>query len=130
MEALAHLVVMLCRLQTMLQAAVCDGQAFDPFAFEEDALSPSKIDVGGREIVEALVISGVIISLDESRDLPFEISRQIIMLQQDSVLERLMPALDFALRHRMIRRTASVPHVLAFEPFSQLAGDIARPVVR
>ena len=129
-EALDHLWFRLRGAQLMLQATAGDGLAFDPFAFEEDALGPSKIDVGGREIVEALVISGVIISLDESRDLPFEISRQIIMLQQDSVLERLMPALDFALRHRMIRRTASVPHVLAFEPFSQLAGDIARPVVR
>ena len=59
--------------------AVGDGLAFDPFAFDEDALGPSKIDVGGREIVEALVISGVIVSLDESRDLPFEISRQGIV---------------------------------------------------
>jgi hypothetical protein len=48
---------MLCRLQAMLQAAADDGLAFDPFAFEEDALGPSKIDVGGREIVEALVRS-------------------------------------------------------------------------
>ncbi len=87
---------MLCGLQAMLQAGAGDGLAFDPFAFEEDALGPSKIDVGGREIVEALVISGVIISLDESGDLPFEISRQIGMLQQDAVLERLTPALDLA----------------------------------
>ena len=41
-----------------------------------------------------------------------------------------MPALDFPLRHRMIRRTTNVPHVLLFEPFSQIAGDIARAVVR
>ena len=61
---------MLCRLQTMLQAAVCDGQAFDPFAFEEDAFGPSKIDVGGRQIVEALVISAVIVLIDERGDLP------------------------------------------------------------
>src|ERR1700735_2954171 len=105
---------MLCRLQAMLQAAAGDGLAFDPFAFEEDALGPSKIDVGGREIVEALVISGVIISLDESGDLPFEISRQIVMLQQDAVLERLMPALDLALRLGWVRAPAEVS--LVFPP--------------
>jgi hypothetical protein len=88
----------------MLQAAVGDGLAFDPFAFEEDALGLSKIDVSRREIVEALVISGVVVLLDESRDLPFEITGQIVMVQQDAVLERLMPALDLALRLRMIRR--------------------------
>jgi len=36
---------MLCGLQAMLQAAVCDGLVFDPFAFDEDTLGPSKIDV-------------------------------------------------------------------------------------
>src|SRR5271157_2017726 len=103
---------MLCGVQAMLQAAVCDCLVFDPFAFEEDALGPSKIDVGGCEIVEALVISGVIVSLDESRDLPFEISRKIVMVQQDAVLERLMPALDLALGLRMMRRSADMVDVL------------------
>ena len=116
--------VMLCRLQAMLQAAAGDGLAFDPFAFEEDALGPSKIDVGGREIVEALVISGVIISLDESGDLPFEISRQIVMLQQDAVLERLMPALDLALRLRMVRGSADVLHVFPLKPLGEIDGHV------
>ena len=91
---------MLCGLQTMLQAAVGDGLAFDPFAFEEDAFGPSKIDVTGREIVEALVISGVIVPLDEDGDLPFEVAGQVVVLQQNAVLERLMPALDLTLRLR------------------------------
>src|ERR1700722_6274147 len=74
------------------------------------ALGPSKIDAGGREIVEALVISGEIISLDERGELPFEISPEKVMLQQDAVLERLMPALDLALRLRMVRGSADVLH--------------------
>ena len=45
---------------------------------------------------------------DEGRDLGFEIARQVIVLEQDTVLERLMPALDLALGHRMIRRTTDV----------------------
>ena len=115
---------MLCGLQAMLQAAVGDGLAFDPFAFEEDALGPSKIDVSRREIVEALVISGVIVPLDESGDLPFELSRQIVMLQQDAVLERLMPALDLALRLRMVRGSADVLHVLPVQPFGEIGGHV------
>ncbi len=87
----------------MLQAAFGDGLAFDPFAFEKDALASPKIDVGGREVVEALVVSGVVAMLDERRDLPFEISGQIGALQQDAVLGRLMPALDLALGLRVIR---------------------------
>jgi hypothetical protein len=26
--------------------AICDGLAFDPFAFEENGLSPTEVDVG------------------------------------------------------------------------------------
>jgi hypothetical protein len=40
----------LCGLQLMLQATIGDCLSFDPFAFEEDGLRPSEVDVGGREI--------------------------------------------------------------------------------
>ena len=32
-------------MQLMLQATVCDCLSFDPFAFEEDGLSASEVDV-------------------------------------------------------------------------------------
>lgn len=38
------------RLQLMLQAAIGDYLAFDAFAFEEDILGASKIDVSRGEI--------------------------------------------------------------------------------
>ncbi|MCH4543917.1 hypothetical protein [Brucella pituitosa] len=37
----------------MVQAAFFDRVSFDPFAFEQDGLSASKVDVGGSEIVVA-----------------------------------------------------------------------------
>ena len=40
-----------------------------------------------------------------------------------------MPALDFALGLRMERRTANVIHFLVPQPFGQVAGYVARPVV-
>ncbi len=37
-------------MQVMLQTTICDGLAFDPFAFEEDGLGPPEVDVSRSEI--------------------------------------------------------------------------------
>ena len=47
-------------MQLMLQATVCECLALDPFAFEEDGLGSSEVDVGRREIAQALVIAGMV----------------------------------------------------------------------
>ena len=52
------------------------------------------------------------------------------MLKQDSVLERLMPALDLALGLRMIRRSVDMLDVLLVQPIGKIARDIRRAVVR
>ena len=83
-------------MQVMLQTTICDGLAFDPFAFEEDGLGPPEVDVSRSEIAEALVIASMVVALDEGRDLAFEIAGQVVVLKQDSVFERLTPALDLA----------------------------------
>src|ERR1700738_1644784 len=94
---------MLCDLPTVQQAAVGDCLSFDRFAFNQNGLATSEIDVGGRQVADALVISQVIVVGDEGGDLGFEIARQVIVLEQDTVLERLMPALDLALLRRQFR---------------------------
>ena len=96
-------VIRLCGMQLMLQTTIGDGLAFDPFAFEEDGLGPSEVDVSRSEIAEALVIAGMVVMRHEGRDLAFEIAGQVVMLEQDAVLERLMPALDLALGLWVIR---------------------------
>ena len=66
--------------------AASDGlrwSGFDPFAFEEDGLGSSEVDVGRREIAQALVIAGMVVMSHESRDLTFEIAGQIIVLEQE-----------------------------------------------
>ena len=83
--------MILCGRQLLLQTTVCNGLAFDPFAFEENGLGPSEVDVGRGQVVEALVISSMIVVVDERRDLAFEFAGQVIVLKQDAVLERLMP---------------------------------------
>ena len=73
-EALDHLWLRLSGMQMMLQTTICDGLAFDPFAFEEDGLGSPEVDVSRSEIAEALVIASMVVVLDERRDLAFEIA--------------------------------------------------------
>ena len=42
-----------------MQASVLDGFAFDPFSFQQDGLTASEVDVGRRQIVDALVVAQV-----------------------------------------------------------------------
>jgi hypothetical protein len=75
------------------------------------------------------VIAQVNVIGDEGLDLGFEITRQVIVLKQDTVLDCLMPTLDLALCHRIIRCATDVPDILAIEPFGQVCRDVAGAVV-
>ena len=120
--------VMLGGLPPVQQAAISNCLSFDRFPFYQDGLAPPKIDIGGRQVADALVVSQVIVVGDEGLDLGFKIAQQVIVLEQDAVLERLMPALDLSLGHRMIRRATDMLHVLAVEPFGQVRRDVAGAV--
>jgi hypothetical protein len=54
--------------------------SFDPFPFDQNGLAPPELDVGGRQVGDALVISQVIVVSDEGLDLGFEIAWQVIVL--------------------------------------------------
>ena len=103
----------------MLQAPQFDGLSLDPFSLQQDGLAAAEVDVGGGEIVEALMIAAMIVALDEGSDLGFEIAREEVVLQQDAVLQRLVPALDLALGLRMARRTAGVIDGPILQPVGQ-----------
>ena len=66
----------------------------------------------------------MVVMVDEGGDLAFEIAGQVIVLEQDAVLERLMPTLDFALGLRMVGRAADMLDVLVVQPIGKIAGDI------
>ena len=76
----------------VLQAPMFDGLPFDPFAQLDDGLGPAEVGIGGRHVVQALVVTPVIVVLDERRDLAFEVSGKEVVLQQDAVFQRLVPA--------------------------------------
>lgn len=66
------------------------------------------VDIGGREVVQALGVSPVIVVADEAFDLSLEVAGQVVILEQDAVLQRLMPTFNLAPRLRMIGCTADV----------------------
>jgi hypothetical protein len=111
-------------MQLVLQATIGDCLSFDPFAFEEDGLSPSEVDIGRREIGQALVVSRMVVLRHEGGDLAFEIAGPVIVLKQDAVLERLMPALDLALCLRVTRGAADVFHFLLIQPLREILCDV------
>ena len=75
------------------------------------------------------MIAPVVVVIDEPADAAFKIARQVVVLQKDAVLERLMPALDLALRLRMVGRAANVPDVLCIQPLCQIRRDVTGTVV-
>lgn len=94
----------------VLQAAMFDGLSLDPFALFDDGFGPAEVGVGRRDVVEALVVASVVIMLDERLDLAFEVTGQEVVLEQDAVLQGLVPALDLALGLRMERGAAHMAH--------------------
>ena len=113
----------------MGQAAVLDGQLLDLLSPFYDGCMASEVGVGGCDVFQALVVTVIVVMIDEGTDLVFEIARQIIVLQQDAVLQRLMPTLDLALRLRMVWSAANVIDFLLLQPFGQITGDVGRAVI-
>jgi hypothetical protein len=65
----------------------------------------------------------MVVMRHEGRDLTFEIAGEVVVLEQDAVLERLMPALDLALGLRVLRGAADMLHLLAIEPLREIRVD-------
>jgi hypothetical protein len=53
----------------VLQAPMFDGLSLDPFTLFDDGCGPSEVSVGGRHVVQALVVALVVVMLDEGFDL-------------------------------------------------------------
>ena len=77
----------------MLQAPGFDCFLFDPFSFVQSGLATSEVYIGGCEVIDALVITLVIIVINKSLDLDLEVFRKEVVFQQDAVFQGLMPSL-------------------------------------
>jgi hypothetical protein len=87
----------------MQAASLFDGFSFDLFPPIENGLTAPEVDVSRHQVVRALVVSRVGVVLDELLDAVFELSWQVVVLQQDPVFHRAVISLDLALRHRVVR---------------------------
>jgi hypothetical protein len=74
-----------------------------------------------RPKFQALVISTVVVVLDELADALLKLTRQIIVLQQNPVLHRAVISFDLSLCHRMIRPAADMANAVVIEPVAKLA---------
>jgi hypothetical protein len=52
------------------------GRELRPFPFDQNGLAPAEVDVSGRQVADALMISQVIVIGDEGLDLGFKIAWQ------------------------------------------------------
>ena len=57
-----------------MQAPCFEGLSFDPFSLFQNDFVTTEVDIGWRDIVQALVIALVIVVIDEGFDLSFEIA--------------------------------------------------------
>src|SRR6266436_9733898 len=105
----------------MQAASLFDGFSFDLFPPFENGLTAPEVDVSRRQVVQALVVSTVVVVLDELLDALFELSWQVVVLQQDPVFHRAVISLDLALRHRVVRPAADMSDAVVIEPLAKLA---------
>ena len=63
----------------MLQAPIFDSLSFDPFTLLDDGLRPAEVGVGGRDVVQALVIALMVVMLDERFDLLFKVAGNVAL---------------------------------------------------
>jgi hypothetical protein len=76
------------------------------------------------------MVAPVVVALDEGPDPRLEeVAGQVVVLEQDPVLERWVPALDLSLGLGMAGRSPGMVDRLAVEPVGKLGGDVAGAVV-
>ena len=63
----------------MLQAAVSDCQFLDLFPFSQDGFVSTEVDICGCDFAQTLLVTPVIIIIDEGADLTFKVAGQIIV---------------------------------------------------
>ena len=87
-------------------------------------MSAPELNVGWRQIFQALMISLMIVVIDERLDLLFKVAKQEVILQLYPVLQHLVPAFDLALCLQMVRCTVNVVYPVVAEPVSKVARDV------
>ena len=104
----------------MLQAALLDCPFLDPFPLFKNCFIAFKVDVCGCDLVQALVVTLIVVLLDECADLALKVAGQIVVIRQNAVFHGLVPAFYFAPRLRVEWRAADMLHALPLKPLRQI----------
>lgn len=111
----------------MLSATLLDGSSLDLSSPLKNACTASEVDVSRGEVIQALVVSAVIVVIDEVGDGAFEATGKMVVFKPDATFEREVPSLDLSLHHRVVELTARAPVV---EPFGQIVCAVRSIIVR
>ena len=76
---------MLCGDFAVMQAPGFDSLSFDSVSLFQDGLSPSEVDIGRGQIIDALVIAVVVVVIHEGFNAGLKISGEEVVFQQDAV---------------------------------------------
>ena len=93
--------------------------SFNPFSIGQYVLAAPKVDISWCHVVQAFMVSLMVVVIDEPLDLLLQVTGQEVVFQQYSVLQCLMPAFDLALGLWVIWRTANMTHTIVAEPVSK-----------
>ena len=113
----------------VLQAPKLDSLLLDLFALFDDGWGPAEVGVGGRHIIQPLVVTLVIVVLDNGINLHLKVAGQEVVFKQDTAFQGLVPAFDLALGLRMARCAAHAAHFPGLDVFRQFACDVAGAVI-
>jgi hypothetical protein len=61
------------------RASYFDGFSFVPFSLFQNGLTAPEVDVGGLEVLQALMVAMVVVVIDEGVDLLSEIARRVVV---------------------------------------------------
>ena len=109
-----------------------DGLSLDLFTPADDGFGAPEVGIGGRHVVQALVVALVIVVLDERRDPGVEVAGPEVLFRFSSRMRLLRVWCQrsiLALRMGMERSAADIAHVLRLDVIGQFRRNVARPIV-
>ena len=87
-------------------------------------MSSPEVNIGRCQVGDAFVVAYMVVVTDEVSNLHLKVTGQVVDLEQDAVLEGLMPTLDLALGLGMHGSATRVIHAFVAQPRSQFARDV------
>ena len=112
---------MLCGLPVIVQLlSEVQRLLFEYSPAIKNRLASSAPHVFGGQVVQTFMISLRVVMSHKRAALSFQVTGKIIVVEENTILQRAMPAFDFALRHRVIGFATDVPQLVVLQPVLQL----------